>query len=271
MEPHLTPNGDRPFAVITGASSGIGFELAKVFARNGFDLLVAAEDSGIAEAAAQCRMEGARIEPLQVDLATYDGVEVLYRRISSLGREVDTLVLNAGVGSGGAFVETDLGKDLNLLQLNVVGVVHLAKLVLRDMATRGRGRVLITSSIAAEAPGPFNAVYSASKAFDQSFAEGIRHEVKDKGITVTALQPGATDTNFFSRANMENTKVGQGEKDDPATVAQDGFDALMAGRDHVIAGSFKNKIQGNLSKVLPERVAAAQHSKSNEPDNLPKH
>lgn len=263
-----TQSYEGKLAVITGASSGIGYELARVFARNGFDLLIAAEDSRITDAAADLRREGTTVTSIQVDLATYDGVEVLHRRIGTLGQEVDTLVLNAGVGSGGEFISTDLGKDLNLLQLNVVGLVHLAKLVLRDMAERNHGRVLITSSIAGEAPGPYNAVYSASKAFVQSFAEGIRPELKEHGITVTALQPGATDTEFFARANMLDTPVNRGKKDDPAEVAQDGFDALMAGKDHVVAGSVKNKVMATASKVLPETVAAKQHEKQNKPERV---
>jgi short-subunit dehydrogenase len=192
-----------PLAVVTGASSGIGHELARQFAEHGFDLLVAAEDDGIASAADSLRALGPPVESVQADLGTYEGVEQLVARIRSLGRPVDAIALNAGVGVGGPFLETDLQKEVELINLNVTSVVHLAKRVLPDMVARGEGRVLFTSSIAAEMPGPFEAVYAASKAFELSFAEAIRNELKDTGVTITALQPGPTDTNFFRRADME--------------------------------------------------------------------
>jgi short-subunit dehydrogenase len=133
------------------------------------------------------------------------------------------------------------------------------------MTARNEGRILFTSSIAADMPAPFEAVYGASKAFVQSFAEAIRNELKDTKITVTALQPGATDTNFFRRADMEDTKVGAGKKDDPADVAREGFEALMAGKDHIVAGSMKNKVQDTLAKLSPEKAAAQMHRKHSEP------
>jgi uncharacterized protein len=254
-----------PFAVVTGASSGIGLELAKVFAEHGYDLLVTAEDPGIAAAADAVRALGAQVDVVQADLATYDGVEQLYARIRAAGRPVDAIALNAGVGVGGAFAETDLRAELNLIDLNVVSVVHLAKRVVPDMLARGEGKILFTSSIAAEMPAPFLAVYGASKAFVQSFAEALRNELKDTSITVTALQPGPTDTNFFARADMEDTKVAASRKDDPAEVARQGFEALMKGKDHVVAGSVKNKVQSTLAQVLPETVTAEMHRKQTEP------
>ncbi|MBD2775167.1 SDR family NAD(P)-dependent oxidoreductase [Iningainema tapete] len=256
----------KPLAVVTGASNGIGYELAKQFAQNGFDLLVTATGASINEAAQAFEELGAKVETVQADLATYDGVETLYNKIKATNRPVDAIAINAGVGVGGEFArETDLKDELNLINLNVVSTVHLAKRVVKDMVERGKGRILFTSSIAAIMPGPFEAVYAASKAFVQSFSEALRNEFKDKGVTVTALMPGPTDTNFFHRAGMDDTKVGAGQKDDPAQVAKQGFEALMAGSDHLIAGSLKTKIQGTVSKVLPDTVNAEQHRKLTEP------
>lgn len=258
-----------PLAVVTGASSGIGLELAKQFASHGFDVLIAAEDEGIADAAATLTETGTRVFSQQVDLATYEGVETLYQRIRSLERPVDAIAINAGVGVGGPFIKTSLEEELNLIALNVTSAVHLAKRIATDMVNRGEGRILFTSSIAAEMPAPFEAVYGASKAFLLSFAEALRNELRDTGVTVTALQPGATDTNFFRRAHMEDTKVGTAEKDSPADVARDGFDALMAGKDYVVAGSWKNKFQSTMAQILPETMKAEQHRKLAEPGSAP--
>lgn len=255
----------RPLAVITGASSGIGYELAKVFAKNNFDLLIAAEDAGIVEAGAAFRQLGGTVDVVQADLSTYDGVDKLYGKIKTLGRPVEAIAMNAGFGLGGNFVETDLEIELKMIQLNVVSLVHLTKHVLRDMVSEGHGRILFTSSLAAEMPGPYYAVYAATKAFVQSFSEAVRAETKELGITVTALQPGATDTNFFARADMLDTKAGQGKKDDPAVVAQDGFDALMAGKDHVVAGSFMNAVQAGVAKLMPETASAKMQGQAVKP------
>jgi uncharacterized protein len=181
----------------------------------------------------------------------------VYAEAGSVG-PVDVLVLNAGVGVGGRFWETDLADDLRLVDLNVRSVVHLAKLVVRDMVARGSGRVLVTASIAAKAPGPYHATYAASKAYDHSFAEALRVELEeaDTGVTVTSLMPGPTDTDFFDRAGMEDTKVAQGRKDDPDEVAKDGVDALLAGKDHVVAGALKNKVMAAGSALQPDAAAA---------------
>jgi short-subunit dehydrogenase len=253
------------FAVVTGASSGIGFELAKVFAEHGFDLLINAENQEIESAAEQLRRLGHKVDTVRADLATYDGVETLYNGIQQAGRPVDAIAINAGVGSGGRFADTDLDKELNLIALNVTSVVHLAKRVVRDMVARNEGRILFTSSIAAEAPGPFEAVYAASKAFVQSFSEALRNELKDTNIVVTALQPGATETNFFERAEMMDTKVATQRKSDAGEVARQGFEALMKGKDHVVAAMPKEKAQVMAGKVLPETTAAQQHRKMSEP------
>lgn len=256
----------RPLAVVTGASSGIGYELAKQFANHGYDLLIAAEDAGINNAATELTVLGAKVETVQVDLATYDGVETLYAAMQATGLPVDAIAINAGIGIGGDFThETDLQDELKLINLNVVSTVHLAKRVVKDMVARGQGRILFTSSIAALMPGPFEAVYAASKAFVQSFSEALRNELKDTGVTVTALQPGPTETNFFERAGMQDTRVGQSKKDDPAQVAEQGFAALMAGKDHVIAGSVMTKLQAAATNVLPSTANAEQHRKLAEP------
>ena len=255
----------RPLAVVTGASSGIGLELAKQFAEHGFDLLIAAEDDGIIAARDTIDWDGALVEAVQVDLATREGVDTLYERIRSLGRTVDAIAINAGVGVAGPFVDTDLDADLRMIYLNAAGAVQLAKHVVRDMVVSGHGRILFTASIAADMPGPYYATYAASKAFVLSFAEALRYELKDSGITVTALQPGATDTNFFQRAGMEDTRAGTGTKDDPADVARDGFKALMDGKDKVIAGSFRNWMQDAMAQVMPETVKAAAHARLTEP------
>lgn len=266
----MTNSATKQFAVVTGASDGIGYELAKQFAQNGFDLLITAEDVAITQAARDIEALGANVEAVQTDLATYDGVETLYNKMKSSGRPVDAIAINAGVGVGGPFAETDLQEELNLINLNVVSTVHLAKHVVKDMVARGQGRILFTSSIAALMPGPFEAVYAASKSFVQSFSEALRNELKDQGVTVTALQPGPTDTNFFHRADMDDTKAGASKKDDPAQVAKQGFDALMAGDDHVVAGSLKTKAQAAVTNVLPSTANAAQHRKQAEPGSADK-
>jgi uncharacterized protein len=257
----------RSLAVVTGASSGIGLELARQFASNGFDVVIAADGAGITAAADELRDTGAGVHAVQADLATFDGVEQLYAAVSALVRPIDAVAINAGVGVGGDFArQTQLAAELRLINLNVTSAVHLAKRVLPDMVARGAGRLLFTSSVAATMPGPFEAVYAASKAFLYSFAEAIRDELKDTGVTVTALLPGPTDTNFFARAGMADTRAGASDsKDDPATVARQGFEAMMAGKDSVVAGSVTNKLVGMANKVLPEKVKAAQHRRLTEP------
>jgi short-subunit dehydrogenase len=258
-------SGNRSFAVVTGASSGIGYELARQFATHGFDLLINAEGDGLEPAAAQLRGAGADVQAARTDLRTFDGVEQLCAAIAATGRPVDAVALNAGVGQGRAFVEADLADELEIVAVNVTSTVHLARRLLPDMVTRGQGRVLITSSIASAMPGSFQAVYNASKSFLQSLAEALQDELEDTGVTVTSLMPGPTDTNFFRRAGLLDTKVGRGDKDDPALVARQGFEALMAGKSKIVAGSLKTKILGTVNKVLPDKVKAAAHRQMAEP------
>ena len=261
------------FAVVTGASSGIGFELAKQFAEHGYDLLIAAEDEAVEQAAAALRRDGQNsVVAVRADLATYQGVEQVYASILETGRPVDAIALNAGRGIGGDFTAgTDLDDELNVIAVNVTSTVHLAKRVLPDMLDRAAGRVLFTSSIASTMPGTYQAVYNASKSFVQSFAEALRAELKDTGVTVTSLMPGPTDTNFFHRAEMDDTKVGASKKDDPALVAKQGFEALMKDKEKVIAGSAKTKAQGVAGKVLPDKAKAEMHRRMAEPGSASDH
>lgn len=260
-----SPNGSNPLALVTGASSGIGFELAREFAEHDYDLLICAEDAGLEIAAEQLREAGASVLTVTADLSTYDGVESLYAAITGSGRPVAAAALNAGVGQGGAFLDTDLADEIRIIELNVTSTVHLAKRLLPDMISRNEGRMLITSSIASTMPGSFQAVYNASKSFLQSFAQALQNEIKDSDVTITSLMPGPTDTNFFERADMEATKVGAGSKDDPTQVAKQGFDALMSGKDKIIAGSVKTKVQGVANKVLPDKAKATMHRQMAEP------
>jgi len=208
---------------------------------------------------------------VQADLASYEGVEELYQTIKSSGRPVDSIAINAGVGVSGDFArDTSLQSELNLIRLNVISPVHLTKRVAKDMVQQGHGRILFTSSIAGTMPAPFEAVYGASKAFLTSFAQAIRNELKDTGVSVTALMPGATETDFFHRAGMDDTKLGVSEKDDAGEVAREGFEALMAGKDHVVAGSFKNKVQAAAGHVLPDPAVAQMHRKQSEPGSANK-
>lgn len=263
----MEPTQTRPLAVVTGASAGIGRELAARFAEGGFDLIVAAEDDRIGSVAVSFAAHGVEALPVQADLATFDGVEELYRAIQSAGRVPEALAVNAGVGVGGDFVrDNELADELRLIGLNITGAVHLAKRVLPEMVAAGRGGVLFTSSIAATAPGPYHATYAASKAFLLSFSEALRYELRDTGVTVTALMPGPTDTEFFDRAGMQGTKLReQTAKDDPAEVAREGYEALMAGKDHVIAGSAKNKAQAAAGRILPETAKAKVQASETEP------
>jgi short-subunit dehydrogenase len=250
------------YAIVTGASSGIGRELAIIAARDGFDLLLAADTAGLAEVADICRSAGAAIETLEVDLATQDGVDQLYA--ATQGRAVDALFANAGHGLGRAFLDQDFDEVRHVIDTNITGTIYLVQQVARDMVELGSGRILITGSIAGFMPGSFQAVYNGTKAFIDSFSFALRNELKDTGVTVTCLMPGATETEFFERADMLDTKVGTDEKDDPADVARVGYDAMMRGDGDVVAG-WKNKLQTAVASVTPSGMLAEQHRKMAEP------
>jgi short-subunit dehydrogenase len=257
---------EAPLALVTGASTGIGRQLAREFAEHGFDVVVAADEPAIDDVATELSCTGRHVTPVQTDLSTAAGVEALWSAVDETGRSPAAVALNAGIGVSGRFDQTSLDDDLRLVDLNVRSTVHLAKLSSRVMVAAGEGRILITSSIAAVAPGPYHATYAASKAFVHSLAEGIRVELKDTGVTVTSLMPGPTDTEFFSRAEMGDTKLGRMEdKDDPREVAQQGFEALMSGKSSVVAGSVRNRFQADVATHLPDAVAAPMQARMTKP------
>jgi short-subunit dehydrogenase len=245
-------------ALITGASSGIGLQLAKQFAKHGYDLVIACEDEDVQAAAAELSEFNTDVRPVLVDLRTCDGVETLYQQAIDGGRPIDAAALNAGVGAGQSFVDSALEDSLSIIDLNVRSTVHLSRLILPGMIARDAGKVLFTSSIAAMMPGPYQSVYNASKSFIQSFAEALQDELRRTAVTVTSLMPGPTDTNFFRRAGQaDNTLFGRMPKDDPAKVAEQGFEALMNGDRKVVAASLGSKIVGATSRLLPDSVKAA--------------
>jgi short-subunit dehydrogenase len=253
---------ERPLAVVTGASAGIGYELAKLCAQNGFDLVVAADQPKIVHAAQDFRMLGADAEPVETDLATIEGVDRLYDAIGD--RPVAALLANAGHGLGKAFLDQDFKDVRHVIDTNITGTIYLIQKVGRDMRARRAGRILITGSIAGFIPGAYQAVYNGTKAFIDSFSFAIRNELKETGVTVTCLMPGATETEFFERADMMDTKVGTMKKDDPADVAKTGFDAMMRGAGDVVAG-WQNKLQTAIASVTPAGLLAEQHRRQAKP------
>jgi short-subunit dehydrogenase len=244
-------------ALITGASTGIGFELAKIFAQHGYDLVIAADEAQIHVAAQDLSALGTSVTPVEVDLRSGDGVASLYQKATENGRQLDAAAINAGIGRAGRFIDGDLSEDMSIIDLNVRSTVHLAKLVLRDMADRGAGRVLFTSSTVAAMPGSYQSMYNASKSFVQSFAEALHDEMRGTGVSVTSLMPGPVDTEFFTRAKQRNTLIGGVlPKDDPADVAKQGFEAMMRGDQKVVAASVMSKALGAVNTVLPDAVKA---------------
>jgi short-subunit dehydrogenase len=254
-----------PLALVTGASSGIGLELARNLGARGVDLVVTAEDDRLDAAVADLRTSGVDVASVRADLRQRQGVEEVWAAVVASGRPLSIAALNAGVGQGGPFVETNIEAEQAIIDVNITSTVRLAKHVLQDMTRRGEGRVLITSSIASTMPGTYQAVYNASKSFLQSFAEAVREELDGTGVTVTSLMPGPTETDFFHRADMDDTKVGASKKDDPAQVAEQGIKALLDGDEKVVAGSLKTKAQGVANDVLPDSLKAKAHKKMAEP------
>ena len=254
--------GSRQFAIVTGASTGIGLELAKCCARENFDLLIAADEPEIENAAAEIRKLGAEVDAVQADLATLEGVDKLYGAIR--GRAVDALLANAGRGLGHAFLDQDFARVRHVIDTNITGTLYLIHKVGNDMRRRNAGRILITGSIAGFIPGSFQAVYNASKAFLDSFSFALREELRDTKISVTCLMPGATESKFFERAGLMDTAIGVAKKDDTAEVAKTGFDAMMRGDADIVTG-LKNKIETSVANVTPAAMLARQHRKQAEP------
>ena len=250
------------YAVVTGASSGIGRQLAQQCAEDGFDLLIAADESEIHDAARELSALGTNVEAIEVDLGTTQGVDALCA--ATKGRPIDALLANAGRGLGKGFLEQSWSEITQVVNTNVVGTIYLVHKVAPAMRDRRQGRILFTGSIAGFIPGSFQAVYNGTKAFVDSFSFALRNELKDTGVTVTVLMPGATETKFFERAHMLDTKVGTDKKDDPADVAKVGYQAMMSGEGDVVAG-LKNKIQAVVANVTPSSVLAEQHRKMAEP------
>jgi short-subunit dehydrogenase len=258
----------KTYTLITGGTSGIGYELAKVFAYNGHNLIIVARDEKhLAQTARELRPLGVEVITLSKDLFIRESPFELYDEVKEKGFIVDILVNDAGQGQYGEFAQTDIYRELDIIQLNISSLVVLTKLFLQDMLERGSGKILNLSSIASKAPGPLQSVYHGTKAFVQSFTEAVRNEVKDTDVTLTALLPGPTDTDFFNKADMEESKIVQdGKLDDPVKVAKDGYDALMRGDDMVISG-MKNKINVAMSNVMPDKVAAENMHKKQAPVN----
>ncbi|TWO71103.1 SDR family NAD(P)-dependent oxidoreductase [Caenimonas sedimenti] len=256
----------RPLAVVTGASSGIGYHLARCAVEHGYDLVVAADTSLDAAVSDLKSLGAAKVDAVECDLASTDGVKKLISAIG--GREVDALLANAGHGLGGAFLDQDFPAILHVINTNITGTVHLIHQIANRMRERasgeGHGRILITGSIAGFQPGSFQAVYNGTKAFIDSFSLALRNELKDTRITVSCLMPGPTDTEFFARADMLDTKVGTDKKQDAEEVARIGFDAMLKGEADVVAG-WKNKMQVAMSKVMPAQATAEMHRKLAEP------
>lgn len=252
----------RQLAVVTGASSGIGYELARCCALQGFDLIVAADEPEIHAAAREFGLLGSSVEAVETDLSTPEGVEALITRIG--GRNVDALLANAGRGLGNGFLDQDFAEVMHVIGTNVTGTLYLIQKVGRSMRARGFGRILITGSIAGFIPGTYHAVYNATKAFIDSFAWALRAELKDTGVTVTCLMPGATETHFFARAHLLDTKLGQAKKDDAGEVAAIGFKAMMNGDGDAVTG-WHNKLQTALASITPAAVLAEQHRRQAAP------
>lgn len=264
----MTNLNERPLALVTGASSGIGYELARLFAADGYDLIITATNGELLERTAEAvRAAEVSAEVVVADLTEFDGVESLYAAITATGRPLAAAALNAGVGLGGYFIGgTDLEAELNLIQLNVISQVHLTKRILPDMVAQGAGKLLYTASISGTMPTPYEAVYGGSKAFLISFAEAVKSEIKDSGVTITLLLPGEVDTPFWHRAGMDTSKLGLGEKAAPTKVAEEGYEAMKAGKDRVVAGKTGSKLIGKIiNNLAPDTVKADLHASGAEP------
>jgi uncharacterized protein len=254
----------RELAVVTGASTGIGLELAKIAAENGFDLIIAADEPEIHRAAESLKTSGRSVEAIEADLSTIEGVDKLDAAVKSNGRQIGALFANAGRGLGKGFLDQDVSEWRKVVDTNITGTLYLIHKIGNDLRAQNSGRILITGSIAGFMPGSFQAVYNGTKAFIDSFSFALRNELKDTRVTVTCLMPGPTETEFFERADLMDTQVGTAKKDDAAYVAKVGFDAMMKGEGDVVSG-WKNKLQSAAANILPSGLLAEQHRKMAEP------
>ena len=257
------------YALITGATSGIGYELAKLFAADGYNLVIVArgEDGGLERSASELKNQyGIEVTTLAKDLFKRENAFAVYDEVKAKGIEIDVLVNDAGQGQYGLFTDTDINRELDLVQLNIGSLIILTKQFLKDMVARGEGKILNLSSIASKTPGPWQSVYHGTKAFVQSFTEAINSENKDKGVTITALLPGATDTDFFNKADMQESKQVQDKSKmaSAADAAKDGYEALMKGDDMVVSG-FKNKMQVAMAAVTPDGIVSDNTKTKQEP------
>lgn len=257
---------NQKYALITGATSGIGYELAKLFAKDKYNLVIVARNNEeLEKTATELKQEGVEVVTIAKDLFKREAPFEVYDEVKAKGIQVDVLVNDAGQGQYGLFAETDINRELDIIQLNIGATISLVKSFLPDMIARKDGKILNLSSIAGKTPGPYQSVYHGTKAFIQSFTEAIRSENKDNGITITALLPGATETDFFNKAEMQDSKiVQQGGLSNAADVAKDGYDALMSGDDMVISG-FKNKAMVGMSSITPDHLVADAMKKQQEP------
>ncbi len=261
-----------PLAFVTGASSGIGYNLAKVLAERGYDLIITAESDRLDKAEADFRALGTNVVAIKADARKREEVDRVWKAVQATGRPLDVACINAGIGEGGLFAtESSLDQELDIVQLNCASTVHFAKHIAAQMVARKSGKILFTASIAAEMAAPREAVYAASKAFVLHFAKALHFELKDEGVTVTALQPGPTDTDFFNRAHLGNTEAGtEGKKQsEPYDVAEDGIDALMDGKENVYAHAATLKLEGALMGLIPDSIQAAMHDKQAKPKEAP--
>lgn len=251
-------------AVIAGASTGIGLELARCAVADGCEVILCADEAQIHDVAAELQAAGAKATAVQADLGTTEGVDTLFAQIG--GRRIAYMMANAGRGHGGAFLDQSEAELTEVIRVNVISTTDLLHRTVRIMRAQGTGRILITGSTAGWMPGSYHAVYNGSKAYVDLLSYAIRNEVNDTDITVTCLMPGATDSEFFDRSEMLDTPVGRAEnKDDPAKVAQEGYAAMLDGRSGVTTG-FMNKVQSLVSGLIPDSVLAAMHRKQAKPE-----
>lgn len=262
-----TDNNQKGYALVTGATSGIGFELAKVFAENGYNLVTVARPSGELQSKSQelASLYNVEVIPVGKDLFDANAASELYDEVKAKGITVDVLVNDAGQGVYGPFIETDLQRQLQIIQLNVVSLTALTYLFLKDMVARNQGKILQLGSVVSELPATLQSVYGGTKAYILSFTEALINEVKGTNVTLTVLQPGVTDTDFFNKAGAQNSKLAEDKSSmsDPADVAKDAYKALMKGDDKVVSG-FKNKVQVAMANVVPDTLLAEQMKKQSE-------